>query len=199
MEERAVGRDEEQTTQPTPGVTSVHSEEVPWTKTVKPDWRTWCGNLLPRGLPAISDGFSIFLKEKSDDKRYTKLEEQRSVYEAGEDQEVVLDSSYAEPLRLVGVYNIQAIESQRTNGRVALKHVAILSRQRGSNVLVNAERLRCAMLVSKAKHCWIGTDGRVYLCDRADTGIDLFGDAPVPRAAIAPLNQKRSWEIEALL
>ena len=200
MEAKEQASVSEQTTAPTDQVTNVHSEDQPWTKTVKPEWGTWCGNLLPTGVGAISDGYSLFLEEKSDPKRYAKLGDQLSVYQGSLDAEVVLDSTGAEPLVLVGVFDIQAIEKARRGpSRVTLKYAAVFKRHRGVNIIVNAQRLRCAMLVSKAKYPWIGADGRVYVCDREDTGLDLFGDAPSPLAAIAPLTTRKAWEIETLI
>jgi len=169
-----------------------------WTKIVKPEWRTWCGNILPEEVPAISDGFSLFLEETSDPKRYEKLKDERS-YRCDHPEELALDTTYAEPLTLDAVFDVDEWVRERLDqkgGRMALKYVARFAQQRGPVVYVNAQRLRCAMLMCKGKHCWLGEDGKVYVTGKADTGMDLFGEAPPPLAAIAPLNSKRAFEIE---
>lgn len=168
-----------------------------WKKEVKPDWVTWCGNVLPAGAGAISDGFSVFLEEFSDEKRYAKLSGQRSYMQVTEFP--ALDTTEAEPLSIdvcIPCEDLVREADAVRSGRVALKYAMVLKQQRGKSVVVNAARLRCAILVTKSEHLWLGQDGLVYLCDRADAGLDLFGMAPAPLGAIAPLEEKRSFEVE---
>ena len=183
----------------TEGITPVSLET--WKKEVKPEWKTWCGNLLPLELPAVSDGYSIFLEEKGDEKRYAKLKRERS-YRCLTPPKLVMDTTGAHPLELDGVWDVTEWLRGQTGGgasRIALKYVARLASRTSPSAFVNAQRLRCAMMVAKAEHPWLGHDGWVYLCDRPDTDMDLFGDAPAPQAAVAPLTSLRSFELETLL
>ena len=161
-----------------------------WKKEVKPNGKLWRGDMLPVGAPAASDGFTLFLEDCSDPKRYAKLKAERSVYTV--EGSLTFDTTGAVPLRLNGVADTRPWQRERLGRQtgLVLKYIAIFETvdQHRRTVIVNAERLRNAILVAKHEHCWLGEDGRVYLCDREETGLDLFGEAPRPLAAIAPMN-----------
>jgi hypothetical protein len=161
-----------------------------WKKEVKPNRKLWRGDMLPAGAPAACDDFTLFLEGTSDPKRYAKLKDERSVYSV--EGSLTFDTTGAVPLRLNGVVDARSWQQtmKRGQGGLVLKYMAIFETvdQHRRTVILNAERYRNAILVAKHEHCWLGTDGRVYLCDREETGLDLFGEAPLPLAAIAPMN-----------
>jgi len=162
-----------------------------WKKEVPLDWGLWLGNLLPVAAPAACDGFSLFLEGSTDETRYRKIRDQRSIYRV--DFPIVLDSTDAVPLRLNEVADVREWQKERTNKGtgIVLKHLAIFeTRDRHRRpVLLNAQRLRIAALLTGHEHCWLGVDGKVYICDREETGLDLFGEAPYPLAALAPMRE----------
>lgn len=161
-----------------------------WKKEVALDWGLWLGNLLPVTAPAASDGYSIFLEAAAGDgARYRKIRDARSIYRVREN--LVLDTTGAVPLRLNAVADVREWQQDKHGraGGLALKWLAIFETvdRHKRTVLLNAQRLRIAALITTHEHCWLGADGLVYVCDREETGLDLFGEAPRPLAAIAPM------------
>lgn len=145
---------------------------------------------MPDEVPVITDGCLVFFEGMCDPKRYAKLKDQHSIYYPFEGS-IAFDTTGARPLKLERVVDARGFYKHKLKRvGLAVKHLAIFRPvDGGPQVVVDAERLRCAVLVVKKEHAWLGTDGFVYICDRAETDLDLFGEAPAPLAVVLPMNE----------
>ena len=143
-------------------------------KEVRINWKTWCGNLLPPDTEALSDGFSLFFrttaltnlvgKEGEKMTRYDKLASQAS-YKRLSGLRVGIDTHLSKPLEVSATWRHNDKET-----------VAELRPPHGGvPVVVNAERLRIALLVAGGDQLSLESSGAV-----------IIGDDNGPRAKIAP-------------
>jgi len=159
-----------------------------WTKTVKPNWRLWHGNVWPEIEHAICDGFSLFLKEHSDPKRYAKLRAIESVYPM--EHGLRLDIREVTEVRLFDVWKVG-----KAHRSPVIHYVGFLRTWGGGLFAVNAERLRDALLVlPKSRGLWHGREGWLYFTreTQQDT-MSLFNETMTPMGAMAMLDDPYGW------